>query len=252
TLSLNNKDEEHIETLELTADSSGVFRHTVVNVRQSMRYRAQADVVKTAWHEATVTERPLVRTLQVSLDFPSYTRIPAQRLTPNVGDVTALPGTRVSVDVGVGGHNLSAAVLQFDDGHEVPLELDGETATGTFTLNRQGTYRVILRNAGGLENSNPITYTLQLLSDAFPAVMLLEPSTNAELDEALRTRLRYRINDDFGFSQLRLYYRLAESRFGEAMATFESIDLPLEDPRQLDQELLHQWLIGQSTDLDPV
>ncbi len=251
-LALNQLGEDLIEPIRLTADSTGTFRHTVVNVRASFRYRLDAGPVTTPWYEARVVERPLVRSLRVALTFPAYTRIPSQRLAPNAGDVTALPGTEVAVEVGVGGPDVTEAFLRFDDGRLDTLALDGTTASGRFTLRRAGSYQILLRNAEGLENRDPITYTLTLLTDAYPSVVLLSPAPQTELSDALRADLRLRIHDDFGFSRLRLYYRLAESRFGTPQDTFSEVPLPLKDRTLLDQELLHTWLLNESTGLDLV
>ena len=251
-LSINNLDEDLIEEVRLVADSMGVFRHSLVNVRKSLRYRVSAEPVETPWYTATVTERPIVRSLQVDLAFPAYTGIPPQRLAPNVGDVTALPGTRVSLDVGLGGRDIENAFVRFDDGTLDTLALDDETAAGGFTVQREGTYQIVLRNTSGVENTDPIIYSLKLLADAFPSIIIVEPDPQTELDDALKVGLRLRLNDDFGFSGLRLFYRMAESRYGEVMPTFESTPLPITAPRQLDQELTHEWLIGKTTDLDPV
>ncbi len=251
-LSINNLDEDLVEDIRLVADSMGVFRHSLVNVRKSLRYRVSAAPVETPWYTATVTERPIVRSLQVSLDFPRYTGIPPQRLAANVGAVTALPGTRVSLDVGVGGRDVEAAFVRFDDGTLDTLALDESQAAGAFTLRREGTYQIVLRNTSGVENTDPIIYSLKLLSDAFPSIVILEPDPQAELDASLEVDLRLRLNDDFGFSRLGLFYRLAESRFSDVMPDFESIPLPMEAPRQLDQEIAHPWLVGKSTSLDPI
>ncbi|NBC15751.1 MAG: hypothetical protein GVY18_00370, partial [Bacteroidetes bacterium] len=252
TLELNHLDEDLVDTVTLTADSTGAFRHNVVNVRKPLRYRAVAEPVRTAWYTATVTERPLVRALRVHLDFPAYTGIPSQDLAPNAGDVTALPGTRVRVEVQPGGADVDEALLRFDDSTTVPLTLENGRATGQFTLRREGTYQVNLHTAQGLTNKTPIQYQMQLLTDAAPSVLLLDPDATTDLDDALRTQLRMRLNDDFGFSRLRLYYRLSQSRFGTVDSTFSTIDLPLNRPTQLDQEITYDWLLSQTTDLDPV
>ena len=252
--------EEQAEAVTMTPDSSGVFRHQIAGVRQPLRYRAEADDVTSPWHTVTVVERPLVRGLQVSLDFPNYTRLPSQRLEPGVGDVTALPGTRVQVEVGVGGPDSASgagqavqeAFLRFDDGRLDTLTLNGGTATGSFALREKGHYEILLRSARGAENDDPITYALGLLTDAPPSVVLLAPEADATLDETLGANLRMRLADDFGFSKLRLLYRVAERRYGEPMEDFEPLDLSLEKPTQLDQEVLYNWLLTEATDLDPI
>ena len=252
TLALNYLGEAPVETIDLRRDSTGVFRHTLVNVRRSLRYRVEAGRVRSPWHTVTIEERPIVRGLQAALEYPAYTRIPPQRLEPNVGDVAALPGTKVSLDVRFGGERVTEAFIRFDDGSLDTLALDAGRATGSFTLRREGSYQILLRNDRGIENSAPITYEIKLVPDAYPAVVLLEPEPLAELNEEMRAALRLRIADDFGFVRLRLYYRLAESRFGQPDETFAHLDLPLDDRRLLDQEITYDWLLRQTTALDPV
>ncbi|QXD15665.1 chromosome partitioning protein ParA [Rhodocaloribacter litoris] len=251
-LVLNYPGEEAVQALPLTPDSTGAYRHTLVNVRRTLRYRVAAGHVESPWHTVTVAERPLVRGLQVQLDFPAYTRLPARRLEPNVGDVTALPGTEVSVEVGTGGENVTEAFLRFDDGTLDTLSLDGAVAAGSFILHREGSYQVLLRNARGVENADPIAYQLRLLPDAEPTVVLLAPPPLADLNEQRQALLRLRIADDFGFTRLRLYYRLAESRFGQTGDAFHALELPRPGPHTLDQEIEYPWDLRATTGLDLV
>ena len=251
TLALKNEDEEHIERVQLTAGETARFHHTLVNVRKPLRYRVESDPVTTQWYPVTLTERPLLRTLQVTLNFPDYTGLPSQHLDPNVGDVKALPGTDVQVEAQTGS-NTASAYLRFQDGTQDTLSLEEATASGSFTLQQEGSYQILLENERGVTNRAPISYSLQLLSDASPSIGLVEPDAAATLDKSLQSALRMRISDDFGFAALRLYYRLAESRHGTPQDAFQRIDLPLENPRQLSQEVVYNWLLSKTTALDPV
>ena len=252
TLSYNNLDEEHIEEVRLSADSSGVFRHRFANVRQSFRYRASAAPVTSEWYRTEVTEHPLVRGMQVTLDFPSYSGIPPQRLDPNIGDVSGLPGSRVNLELDIGGSAVDEAFVLFDDGATHPLEVDNNRASGSFQLTREGNYQVVLKNVQGIQNRDPIAYAMSLIADAAPSIMLVHPEADAMLGEDLQSLLVARMSDDYGFRDLRLHYRLAESRFGDPSEEFDSDAVPLPDPAQLDQEVRFDWQVPQSTGLDPV
>lgn len=252
SLMVRNADEDHVEEIRLSADSTGVFRHQVANVRRAFEYRASAHPVLTPWFRTDVTEHPLVRSLQVTLRFPGYSGIPPQRLESNVGDVTGLPGTVVSLEAQVGGSEADEAFVLFDDGETALLELDGDRAAGEFRLTREGSYQVIITNSQGIQNQDPIAYSMSLISDAAPSVVLLHPEPDAVLSDQLQSILVARLADDFGFHDLRLHYRLAESRFGEPQESFEALSMPLNDPRQLDQEVRFDWDVSGSTSLDPV
>ena len=252
-LEINNVGENHVEEIALAQDSSGLLRHTIVNLRETLRYRAKAESVATEWFTATVDDRPIVRRLDITLRPPAYTHLPVQKLPPNVGDILALPGAYVHVYVLLGEADDVSALLRFDDGHEVALSVeDAHDATGGFILRKEGSYTVILRTMRGVENADPITYTLQLLEDAYPTVNILDPTPDAEVDASLETRLELRANDDYGLSRLAVFFRLAESRFSDVMPDFESFDIGLEHPEPPRGTLRYHWRLTATTKIDMV
>lgn len=252
TLALNYEGEEHVERVNLLSDSSGVFRHSVVNVRRPMRYRVESAAVTTEWYEVAVLERPVMRGLQVTLTYPAYSRGGRRAIEPNVGDVTALAGTRVDVEVGLGAQQLEGAYLEFNDGSSIPLNRDGGQGVATFTLRQNGSYRITLEGENGIRNAEPIEYQLQVVDDAPPSIVMTSPSPTTELDRNLAVPVGARILDDFGFSDLKLHYRLAESRYKTPSDSFSVIDIPIQDPTQLDQHVGYGWLLAETTRLDPV
>ena len=252
TLRYKDKEEDKVVEESLYQDSSGAYSRTFVNVRRSFTYSLWAEEVNTPWYDVDIVERPIIRSLQVALTPPAYSRIPEQRLETNVGDIQGLPGTQVKLEAIVGGLTLSEAYVVFDNGVRDTLEILSNLASGTFTLTREGTYHLVIKDANNTENSNPIRYSMKLLQDAYPTAVLLSPNPLSELNESLSVSLASRITDDFGFNRLRLYYRLAESRFGDTMPSFESLSLPLSDRSSLDQEFIFDWDLGDTPSLDPV
>jgi hypothetical protein len=238
TLLLGRADEERTDPVRLVADSTGSFRHVVTNVRETLRYRIEAEGVQTDWFTASVVARPTVQRVQVSVRPPAYTRLPPHQLAPNVGDVAGLPGTVVTVLADIGGVPVDSARVVFDDGTSTRLDVASDRARGNFTLRREGTYRLLLHGNNGFENADPIVYTLQTLGDAAPQIRLTAPGADDALTDALRTTVAVRITDDFGFARLRLFWRVADGDAG-----FAPIDLPLSNPRLLDQDVAHDWLL---------
>lgn len=251
-ISINRESEDHIERIRLSEDSSGVFRHELANIRRSLRYRVAAAPVTSAWYRVSVTDYPLVRSLQITLRPPAYSGLPARRLDPNVGDVAGLPGTLVELDIILGGSGITNAGIAFDDGAYMPLESDGQRAVGKFTVSRKGSYRILLENARGARNRAPIEYAIDAEEDAAPSILLVRPEAEDLLDETLQRTLEGSISDDFGFHDLTLFYRLSESRFDEPSDTFGQIPLPAPNPRMPDQQIMYDWHIGATTSLDPV
>jgi hypothetical protein len=239
------------DRITLRADGDDTFRHTLPALRESFQYRVAAAPVRTPWYEVTVAARPLVRRLQVTVTPPAYTGLPARDLEPNVGDVSALPGATVAVSAALGGPPTRTARIVFDDSTTRSLTVEDGTARGAFGLRREGTYRVRLESRSGVPNRAPIRYQLSLQSDARPSVRFLAPTGPTPLGDDLTQRLRVQLSDDHGFTRAALFYRVADQRFGEGEAEYDSLPLPLAAPGRADQTLTHEWLLAQETGLDP-
>ena len=250
-LQVQDSTDETVDRIQLQPDSAGTFRHTLTSVRQSFRYRVHAAPVHTDWHRVSVMTRPLVRQIQLTVTPPSYTNLPARDLAPNVGDVTALPGSQVSVSATLGGPPVETARLAFNDGRTRSLSIENQSAQGSFPLQQEGTYALRLESTTGTTNRDPIQYRTSLQADARPSVSFLQPEGTTNLDDDLLQTLRVQLSDDYGFTQAKLYYRLSEERFGEGQSDYSSVSLPLPSTGKTTVELVHEWLLAQDTGLDP-
>lgn len=250
TLLLRHMDEESPRRIGLEPGSGGTFTHTVPNVRQSLRYRLVASPVRTDWYAVSVINRPLVRRLQVNIKPPSYTRRPERTLSPNVGSVTALPGSRITVSASFGGATVADARLEFENGSTQELDLEGDSASTTFVLRREGSYVLRLRSEQDVPNRDPIRYETSLQTDARPSVSFVQPTGTTDLTPDLTQQLELQLSDDYGFRRAALFYRLAGTVSNTSDSSFSSIELPLSDSRSTDQTLQHTWLLAQDSGLD--
>ncbi|MBL7979765.1 MAG: hypothetical protein JNN12_15620 [Bacteroidetes Order II. Incertae sedis bacterium] len=249
TLEMGLKDEEHTDKIPLSANAEGRFTHQLTNIRQTTRYRMVSDGIESAWYTIEVLERPAVRSLNVSINPPSYSGLGGQRLDNNVGDVVGLPGTLVNIRLQLNQSNITEANLLFDDGEHLPLTINGEEAYGAFNIRKDGNYQVLLRNAHQITNENTITYAISTMRDAPPSVVITEPSDNQIMSESQRELVVARVTDDYGFSKASLCWRLAERIEGQTMPESRCIGLGIKG-RELDQELAYEWLVPEATGLD--
>lgn len=237
---------EAADELELRGDSAGVFHYTIVDVKGTMRYQAQAGPVVTAPATITVVERPEIRRMQVSITPPAYTGRRPERLPENTGDVSGLRGTTIGVRVTTNIEGARASIVQlFPRGGElaslaggaspaarfdtvrVPMAVHGVEASGAFRLSRNGEYYLEVRSPEGLVNLSPIHYTMSASTDAGPAITLLEPTGKGDIDQSMLLPTRVHISDDYGFSRLRLMYRLAVSKYEQPWSAFRPLAVPI-------------------------
>lgn len=244
-------DETVTERIDLQV-AEGQASHTLVNVRRTVEYRASAGSVVSKWYSARVVDRPVVGNLQVLLRYPSYTGMPPLALAPNEGHITALAGTRAVVEAVIGGPELREASLAFLASPIMPMEVDGRSATGSFTVSRNDSWHIEAVSVDGVTNVDPVMYDVRRVDDALPLVAITFPESEFDLDESATVPLEWRISDDFGFTRLRLWYRLESSRFGSPSDSFTALELPLNGQDLREQDGATNWILRESTTLDPV
>lgn len=251
TLRLAYADGDTPEEIPVAATADGVYPHTVRNIREAFRYQVTAGPVTTDWYEVALVERPRVQRLNLTLTYPAYTGRTPEALPPNTGDVRALPGTEVALSATVGGADVAEATLVFEDGTEQPLTVTDDSLSGQFTLTADGSYQLVLQSPDLVMNRDPITHTLRLRPDAPPRVDLLAPAEDTDLPRDATLELLGRTQDDYGVSDLRLFYRRVQSRFGTPTTDLASLPVPLPPDQRTDYEASLSWSLTDDTALDP-
>jgi len=214
------------EERQLRAGPDGTFRSEFTALKSSMRYAVYARGVQSPLYRLTVIDRPLARSLHLLLTPPPYTRLPEQALDENVGDVTALRGTKVTVAIEAN-KNLRDAALIFGDSTRAALAVQGRRATGTTVLMKERSYHLALHDSAGTPSADPVDYGMRIIPDAYPIVSIVAPGTNLDVADNTTVNLAVKVGDDYGFSRLRLAYKLVQSRYEKAAETFTHVALPV-------------------------
>lgn len=227
--------------------------------QHSTEYYMETREIESEHFTITVLDRPVVKLLSVSLAPPSYTHQPIQKLADNFGDITALIGTRAEFAASSSKPLLSADLIFRPSKNSVPsdtvdskstitdslttyhLSISGLTAQGSIQLKHPGSYHILLLDADSILSEHPIEYSVALTTDESPAIVLIEPSERAEIPSAMRVPMLAKIHDDFGFSSVRLGYRLRSSKYLPEEKEYKWIALPLSAYNTQDLEVPYVW-----------
>jgi hypothetical protein len=242
--SMQRENQTRADEVVLRADSAGFYRTTLEGLRTTTTYFARLADTESDRFKLTVIDRPVIRSLQVRLDYPPYAKLQPRLQEEFVGDVTALAGTRVTIS-GLSSKPLRhAQVLSGNASAQLvnlPMNVRGERFSLSFALTREASYKIEVTDHEDLKNLDPITYQLKIIPDESPTAAILFPGRNIDIAGDKSLPLLIQIKDDFGFTKLRLGYRLAHSRYEEASPehTFLSIPLPSEITTQ--GEVRYAW-----------
>ncbi len=211
-LSYSEEGVDVTENIIIHPDSSGQFRYLFPSLKKNTGYRLLSGGIKSDRYTITVVDRPFVRSLTVSLIPPPYTKLRRETLEENIGDILALPGTKVVWTIVPSKEIASAAVICKDESG-IPAKKNGNSYTAEFSPLRSTSYFIKLKDEKGNTSQNTIVYNIELLTDEYPAISILAPGKNIDVTEAMMLPMEFKVSDDFGVSQIRLKFRLIESKY---------------------------------------
>jgi hypothetical protein len=224
-LALRQQEEAEFHKEEIKADSTGKYTIVFGSVKSSFKYFAEADGFSSEDYEILVIDRPIVKTLDLEIISPSYSNIPKTVQKDN-GNIQALVGSKVSINIS-STKKLKEAKLEFADSSIVNLLVEGESASGKFSIKKDNSYKIQLIDENSNSNLAPITYQVKALYDAFPVIELISPNQNTNLANDNRVSLIAKASDDYGFSKLVLNYRISASKFKTPQVEFSTIEIPI-------------------------
>jgi len=243
------------ETIVLSEDSTGQYRHTFSNIRQSFQYQVHAksphwwdrwDEIYSDTYRVQVLSRPQVQSLAMRLVPPGYSELSPRNQEITSTEIVALKGTKVEL-FGQTNKPIQSAELSFSESERsVRMDRENTSIRTTFTINRPDKFSIRLVDYSDITNANPAKYRVTPLPDEHPRVEILQPQGDVDLGEALQIPLVLRLQDDFGFSKLVIQYQVVKPAASEKDTSWKSVALPLDQTDQKIVEYSHRW------DLNPL
>jgi len=223
------------------------FEYTINDINRSFDYHLKSGGFKSSLFHVTVFERPILRCLQVRLVPPAYTGIPSQPMESNTGDIHALKGTRAELTI-TSSHPLISSSLMFESRASQLMSLIPPVhAKHVLSVFRPDDYWFIITDTQGLNNVNPIHYTIRIRSDLNPVAEITSPAKNTDLDEQMRLPLSLVAEDDFGLSLARIGYWIDHG--GTMQSAFPET---LYSPVDFDPPNAQRLTLNHVFDLDPL
>ncbi len=224
-LFVKNEFSEEFHRYKLNPSTAGSVTYNIEDIGQSKEYYFEFDKIRSDNYLISVIERPLIRTMQISLNYPRYSKMGTQFLDENVGDISALRGTKVNLSLGVN-KEVSTAKIIFSDSTETPLRLAGQELSGSFEIGDSGSYHIHLVDRKKLENTEPIEYRISMIEDQHPAVEITFPAQDVDLNKDMQLPMSVEAQDDYGISKARLGYEVLRQGIFEQGQKY--MDLSLE------------------------
>lgn len=186
------------------------YRYTFKSPIQDFQFYVGNELHRSDIQTVEVFERPAVTDFRIVLTYPGYTGLSPDTLPANIGDFSAIRGTRVAWQVQAKGR-LKRAQLALASGDTLPSKVDGNYYRfGTQVLESQN-YTIRLTSLQGIQNNDTVRYSFEAQPDRYPMVTLQAPAYEIALPSTGFVRLVALCTDDFGFTRAELKYRFVAS-----------------------------------------
>lgn len=261
-LYIKEEQQMNFDEFELKLKDDNTYTFEIPALKRSITFYGEANwlgtSILTSTGKVNVTDRPVIRSISGKLVYPNYTNLTPKSFNEQNGDIIALKGSRIDLNAFANKDLESASVIyesesiietdsaeiKKTDTMKFRMRIDGRKATGRFFVSKNGTYHVKIKDIDGEENQEPIKYSIVTLEDAYPSIVLLEPTTDVQLSAQAILPLRISISDDYGFDKLILNYKLISSPYAVADKEFRQKELPIISS-DLSQEIPYVWDLNE-------
>jgi hypothetical protein len=242
TKTLSNEGVELSENSQkISSISANEFETTLANINSNTVYRFEYKGIKSEEYKISITSRPVIKSVKITVYPPAYTRLPSQIIERS--EIYTIAGSKIYVEVNAS-DDLSKSLLAFNNGNELKMELNGTGAVGSFNASGNGNFKInIFKNFGDkeLSNSNPQDYQVRVYPDEYPKINIIEPEGENQAANTKEILLRSRITDDFGFSKMRLGYKISKSKYSPPDKDYRFSDIPIINLDATGLEVPYQW-----------
>jgi hypothetical protein len=190
-----------------TISDTLIFDYTFEEIRHDFEYFVEVGDLRSPMYKVAVVDKPRINNIKLSYFYPKYTRLSPVVIDENDGTVQALKGTEVKLEA-LANKPVAEAEVVFENGSSQKLKVDSNQLSGTFPVDRDGSYHISVVDAIGHRNPDPIEYRIMMMEDLPPSIRIVKPGGNIDLDDYLAFDLHASLSDDFGFSKLVLHYTI--------------------------------------------
>jgi len=246
---VDSRGKEYVAPVLLERDR---FIYRFEDIRDDVRYYARyrnpswfapwKEITSQA-HTLSIIDRPVIENLTFHIVPPEYTGEPAEDVGSNVADITALIGSEVQL-LAVTNLDLQSAWLDMG-GTRMAADVDGNTVAGSFLLERSTSMSVLVVDERDVSNADPIRYRFTALPDYPPALTVLAPLMQVDLDEAMVIPVHFDVSDDYGFSRAQITYSIRHPDYLTQDDQIHTASIPGLLPDRRSQRVMYTWDVDQ-------
>jgi hypothetical protein len=270
---LGEEEREMVARVETEGEES-FFRFDVLQPGTSFDYFVKAGDGRSKKYHVEVVKRPQVASLTLTYQHPGYTEKPERRQEQADGEIAALLGTRVTMEL-KSTKPLKEASLLTEKGDALALEQTGDAQSWKTSfvlwakdvppaadvagqlLHGPTRYQLKMQSTEGYENADPLWRSIALGRDQAPSVVISMSGRDGRAQPDGTVSLTVVAKDDFGLADVKLQYRINDDATVHDLKAFskagsppplearDTFDWNLSSLKLKDGDILHCWAIAR-------
>ena len=190
-------------------------------------------------YQINIITPPIVNNVDISIMPPPYAGQDIQYLARNIGDIIGLPGSKINFKASVN-NVLESAKLVLSGNNTVECQIQGQRISAEFYIKVNTNYIILLQDTAGYVNQDPIEYSISILPDNPPFVEITQPGEDIEIQLDATLAIQAEAIDDYGISDMALYYKYLRNSDSAADSNWHIINLS-QSSNQKRLTITHFW-----------
>jgi hypothetical protein len=207
------------------------FQGTLPDITEDLDFFVSCGADKSDTFHLSVYDPLVVQSLETTVHYPDYLKMPDELTRPSTGDVTTVVGSTVTLRV-LTSTTLKAGEIKWNDGTTQPMTVDPQspaTATISFPVKADATYDYTVTDVNCQQAVSPASLAVHAVPDAPPTIAVKSPQSPVMSNAIGEVNFQVDAGDDFGVTGIDLVYSRVDAQ-GNAHET----RLPLTSTPTLD------------------
>ncbi len=202
------------QTFPLIQTDANTFTYKALHVQEDIRFRVLANGFFSDEYTLKVIKKPVVSSMQISLDYPAYTKRKKETVQ-NTGDLVVPAGTKITWKLSA--KNAQKVAIKFNNDSIKYLTQERSAYTFTKTASDNYTYKLFAFNADNPKGDS-VLYSISVTEDQFPAIQVDQMADSSQPGNIF---FMGNASDDYGISRI-IFHASVKNEKGQIKKTLQN------------------------------
>ncbi len=207
---IGDEKEGHWEPRPMDRGDDGLYRATIRRLLDSARYKISAGDAESREFKIKVFKTPEITEFALRIEHPAYTGKGIEPLAPGTGDLRALRGSKIHVDVkanvDLGRSSIAFKSRRGEIGGTM-LSTEPRKASIVFDVDKDDEYQIKIADTDGNPGTGSV-FQIKSLRDRFPRVSIKKPEKDLMVSKEQTVEVEITADDDIGVREIGIIHSI--------------------------------------------